>query len=185
MESIPEADLVREARRGVEEAFLGLYQRHRTAIFQFAWRLTGSRAAADDVTQECFLTLIRSAGFDAGRGNLRSYLFGIARNLVFRQLRISCREAEEAADTTARIDMLADMLQAERSELVAAAIARLPVLQREAIVLFTFEELPLEQIARIAGVDPGAVKSRLHRARQTLRTALAPLLTGNSDRRFL
>jgi RNA polymerase sigma-70 factor (ECF subfamily) len=77
------------------------------------------------------------------------------------------------------------MLQAERSELVAAAIARLPVLQREAIVLFTFEELPLEEIAKITGVDPGAVKSRLHRARQALRAALALLLTGNPDRRFL
>jgi hypothetical protein len=41
MESMPEADLVREARRGVEEAFLGLYQRHRTAVFQFAWRPDG------------------------------------------------------------------------------------------------------------------------------------------------
>lgn len=180
-----EAGLVREARRGVEEAFLVLYQRHRTAIFQFAWRLTGSRAAADDVTQECFLTLIRGAAFDAGRGDLRSYLFGIARNLVFRSLRISGREAEEPADAPAPVDLLADMLQAERSELVAAAIARLPVLQREAIVLFTFEELPLEEIAKITGVDPGAVKSRLHRGRQAIRAALAPLLTGNTDRRFL
>jgi hypothetical protein len=51
-------------------------------------------------------------------------------------------------------------------------------------VLFTFEEL-LEEIAKITGVDPGAVKSRLHRARQALRAALAPLLTGNPDRRFL
>jgi RNA polymerase sigma-70 factor (ECF subfamily) len=185
MESMSEADLVREARRGAEEAFIGLYQRHRTAVFQFAWRLTESRAAADDITQECFLTLIRSAAFDAARGDLRSYLFGIARNLVFRHLRISGREAEESADAPAAVDVLAEMLKAERSELVAAAIAQLPVLQREAIVLFTFEELPLEEIAKITGVDPGAVKSRLHRARQALRAALAPLLTGNPHRRFL
>jgi RNA polymerase sigma-70 factor (ECF subfamily) len=185
MEAMSEADLVREARRGVEEAFLTLYQCHRTAVFQFAWRLTGSRTAADDVTQECFLTLIRGSSFDAGRGDLRSYLFGIVRNLVFRQLRISGREAEEPADAPAPVDVLADMLQAERSELVAAAIAQLPFLQREAIVLFTFEELPLEEIAKVTGVDPGAVKSRLHRARQALRAALASLLTSNPDRRFL
>jgi RNA polymerase sigma-70 factor (ECF subfamily) len=185
MESMSEADLVREARRGVEEAFLVLYQCHRTAVFQFAWRLAGSRAAADDVTQECFLTLIRGAAFDAGRGELRSYLFGIARNLVFRSLRISGREAEEPADTPAPVDMLANMLRVERSELVAAAIEQLPILQREAVVLFTFEELPLEEIAKITGVDPGAVKSRLHRARQALRTALAPFLAVNPDRRFL
>jgi len=140
-------------------------------------RLAGSRAAADDVTQECFLTLIRGAAFDAGRGDLRSYLFGIARNLVFRSLRISGREAEEPDDAPAPVDVIADILQAERSELVAAAIGQLPVLQREAVVLFTFEELPLEEIAKITGVDPGAVKSRLHRARQALRATLAPLLS--------
>lgn len=180
-----EAGLVREARRGREEAFLAIYHRHRTAVFQFAWRLTASRTAAHDVTQECFLALISGAGFDDDRGELRGYLFGIARNLVFRQLRISEREAEEPAEVPAPVDVLGDLLQVERSELVAGAIARLPVLQREAIVLFTFEELSLEQIAKISGVDAGTVKSRLHRARESLRTALAPLLTGDRKGRCL
>ena len=76
-------------------------------------------------------------------------------------------------------------LKAERSELVAGAMAQLPMLQREAIVLFTFEELSLEEIAKITGVDVGAVKSRLHRARESLRTALAPLLTRDPERRCL
>ncbi len=178
-----EADLVRAARRGREEAFLAIYHRHGTAVFQFAWRLTGSRTTADDITQECFLALIRSAGFDDDRGELRSYLFGIVRNLVFRRLRISEREAEEAAEAPATVDLLGDLLKAERSELVAGAIAQLPMLQREAIILFTFEELSLEQIAQITGIDANAVKSRLHRARESLRTALAPLLTGDPKRR--
>ncbi len=97
-----EADLVREARQGGEEAFLAIYNRHRSPVFQFAWRLTGSRAAAEDVTQECFLALVRGATFDGDRGGLRTYLFGIARNLVLRRLRISEREGEEAADAQRR-----------------------------------------------------------------------------------
>jgi len=180
-----ETDLVAAARRGREDAFLALYHRHRTAVFQFAWRLTGSRTTADDVTQECFLALIRGAAYQDDRGELRSYLFGIARNLVFRRLRISEREAEEAQDTPAPLDLLGDLLEAERSELVARAVAQLPMLQREAIILFTFEELSMEQIAKITGVDTGAVKSRLHRARESLRTALAPLLAGDPKRRCL
>ena len=180
-----EADLVREARRGGEQAFLAIYHQHRLTVFQFAWRLTGSKAAAEDLTQECFLVLIRGAAFDSDRGGLRTYLFGIARNLVLRRFRISEREAEEAAEATAPVDVLGDLLEAERSELVARAMAQLPLLQREAIVLFTFEELSLEEIAQITGVDAGAVKSRLHRARESLRTALAPLLTGNSKRKCL
>ena len=104
---------------------------------------------------------------------------------MFRRLRISQREAEEAADAAAPVDVLGELLEAERSELVAGAIAQLPMLQREAIILFTFEEMSLEQIAEITGVDTGAVKSRLYRARESLRTALAPLLTGDTKRRCL
>jgi RNA polymerase sigma-70 factor (ECF subfamily) len=175
-DSIADADLARDARQGREQAFLTIYHRHRSAVFQFAWRLTGSRAAAEDVTQECFLALVRGVAFDGGRATLRTYLFGIARNLVLRRLRISEREAEEAAEAVAPIDVLGDLLAAERSELVTRAVAELPLLQREAIILFTFEEFSLEEIAAIAGVDAGAVKSRLHRARESLRAALRPLL---------
>jgi len=175
-DSIADADLARDARQGSEQAFLTIYQRHRSPVFQFAWRLTGSKAAAEDVTQECFLALVRGVAFDGGRATLRTYLFGIARNLVLRRLRISEREAEEAAEAVAPIDVLGDLLAAERSELVTRAVAELPLLQREAIILFTFEEFSLEEIAAIAGVDAGAVKSRLHRARESLRAALRPLL---------
>jgi len=120
MESMSEADLVREARGGVEEAFLALYSLLATSAIARRYsslpgRLAGSRAAADDVTQECFLTLIRGAAFDAGRGDLRSYLFGIARNLVFRSLRISGREAEEPDDAPAPVDVIADILTAGRT----------------------------------------------------------------------
>jgi RNA polymerase sigma-70 factor (ECF subfamily) len=140
---------------------------------------------AEDVAQECFLTLVRGMAFDGDRGELRTYLFGIARNLVLRRLRISEREAEEAAEAAAPIDVLGDLLEAERSELLAGAIAKLSMLQREAIVLFTFEELSLEEIAKITGVDVGTVKSRLHRARESLRSALAPLLIRDTERRCL
>jgi len=178
-----EADLVREAREGREQAFLAIYHAHRSAVFQFAWRLTGSQTAAEDVTQECFLALVRGSTFDGDRGSLRNYLFGVARNLVLRSLRISEREAEEAAEAAAPVDVLGDLLAAERSEQIARAVAGLPILQREALILFTFGELPLEEIARIAQVDVGVVKSRLYRARESLRAALAPLLSRDSQRR--
>lgn len=182
-ESMAEAELVREARQGREKAFLAIYNRHRSSVFQFAWRLTGAQSLAEDVTQECFLALVRGAAFDGDRGTLRSYLFGIARNLVLRRLRVSEREAEEPVEAAAPVDVLGDLLEAERSELLSRAISRLPVLQREAIVLFTFQELSLEEIAKITGVDAGTVKSRLHRARESLHSALAPLLIRDAERR--
>jgi RNA polymerase sigma-70 factor, ECF subfamily len=170
-------------RSSDEQAFIALYYRHRSAVFQFAWRLTGSQSAAEDITQECFLTLVSGAGFDSERGNLRNYLFGIARNLAMRYFRISAREAEEPADAPAALDVLGDLLAAERSAEVAEAVAQLPILQREAIVLFTFEELSLEEIATVAGVDAGVIKARLHRARESLRKALATQLTRDCEGR--
>src|SRR5215471_12170180 len=177
-----EGELVRDARKGDELAFLAIYHQHRSAVFQFAWRLSGSGAAAEDVTQECFLALVRGAAFDSGRGTLRTYLFGITRNLLFRRLRISQREADEPAETMAATDVLGELLTAERSALVARAVSQLPALQREAIVLFTYEEMSLEEIAEIVGADIGTVKSRLRRARQALHGTLAPLLAQDSKR---
>jgi RNA polymerase sigma-70 factor (ECF subfamily) len=166
-----EAELVRDARQGVEQAFLAIYDRHRSSVFQFAWRLTGSQSAAEDIAQECFLTMVTGTAFDGNRGALRAYLYGIVRNLVLRRLRRSGHEAEEPVEAAARVDVLGDLLAAERSELVARAVAQLPMLRREAIILFTFDELSLEEIATITGVDAGAVKSRLHRARESLSVA--------------
>jgi RNA polymerase sigma-70 factor (ECF subfamily) len=181
--SVTDSALLRDAHDGNESAFLAIYHEHRLPVYQFAWRLTGSATAAEDVTQECFLSLMRGAAFDSRRGNLRTYLFGTARNLVLRRLRTNTREAEAAADAPASIDILGDLLETERSELIAGAIAQLPILQREALVLFTFDELSLDQIAQITGVDTGAVKSRLYRARESLRAALSPLLTPCSERK--
>ncbi len=180
-----EPDLIRSARNGDEYAFLALYHRHRRAVFQFAWRMTRSQSAAEDIVQECFLALMQGAAFNTARGELRTYLYGIARNLVFRRLKISERETDETIDAPANVDTLDDLISAERSELIATAVARLPILQREAIVLFTYEELPLEEIARIANIDVGAVKSRLHRARESLRATLTPLLIPESQRKSL
>ena len=67
-------------------------------------------------------------------------------------------------------------MEAERGEAVATAVAQLPLLQREVLVLAEYEEIPLEQIAQTTGAGLAAVKSRLHRARQNLRRMLAPLL---------
>jgi RNA polymerase sigma-70 factor, ECF subfamily len=177
-----ETNLVMEARRGNEQAFLTLYGRYRTALFRYVCRLTGSVALAEDATQECFLELLRGARFEADRGSLQSYLFGMARNWVFRRLRISERESEEEVESVSPADILGDLLASERAALVADAIASLSVFQREAIILFEYEELSLDEIANITGADVGAVKARLHRARDTLRKRLAALLVHDSER---
>jgi RNA polymerase sigma-70 factor, ECF subfamily len=173
--------LLAAARRGEEGAFLALYQRYRTPVFRFAWRFTGSVHTAEDVTQECFLALFAGAAFDPKQGSLRTYLFGIARHLSMRRARIEERESEEPADAAAPCDTLGDLIGQERSAAVEHAVAALPPLQKEALILFEYEEFSLEEIAQVVGVEVGAVKARLHRARETLRRRLAPLVDRLAD----
>ena len=182
MDAISESDsgLLAAARHGDESSFLTLYRRYRTPLFRFAWRLTGSVATAEDVLQECFLALLEGARFDVDRGSLRAYLFGIARNLALKRMRLSERESEELEETEADLDPLEDLLSAERSEVVARAVLALPHFQREAIILFEYDEISLEEIAAVAGIEAGAVKARLHRARETLRRRLAPLIAARA-----
>ena len=179
-----DSHLLIDARRGTEVAFLELYRRYRIPVFRFAFRLTGSSASAEDVTQECFLALLAGASFDAARGDLRTYLFGIVRNLALRRLRIAERECEEAEDLASPEDPAAELISAERAELVGRAVGELPPLQKEALILFEYEDLSLEEIAAVTGVDTGAVKARLHRARQALRRRLTPLLADCAERNF-
>lgn len=177
-----ENGLLASAAKGDEEAFLALFEAHHAAMFRLAYPLTSAVDAAEDITQECFLRLVRDhrglhlKGFDPARGSLRQYLFGMVRNLVRQRWQAGGREVawdEEAEDAPA--PALPDVIfTAEVSEVVQAAIAALPALQREAIVLFEFEELSLEETAVVVRADVGTVKSRLYRARERLRRSLAP-----------
>lgn len=147
------------------------FDRHHRAVFSFAYRLTGRADVAEDITQECFLSVLRAPGrFDPARGTERTFLFAIARNLALKYFRdrgqaADLEEADACADPRPALDAAAA---------VARAVASLPVLQREALVLFQYEGSTLEEIAEIVGADTGTVKSRLHRARERLRRELAP-----------
>jgi RNA polymerase sigma-70 factor (ECF subfamily) len=191
-DGVAEAELLLKAARGDEAAFLLLYERHRTPVFRFACRMLGSAQQAEDVTQECFLSILRRPeAFRAERASLRTYLCAIARHLAFKQLRKRGQETtvddppEEVADGRTGVvpsDPLQSVIAGEAAEAVRMAVEALPPLQREAVVLFEYQELSLADIASACEVDVGTVKSRLHRARERLRRTLAPLLAGTPAR---
>ena len=168
-------------------AFIELYERHRNAIFRFSYRLSGSVEEAEDITHDCFLSLIRKPGnFQPGRASMRTYLLAAARNLWMKQLRTSAREsAVEEFDEDQFIsgdkEPLGRMLDDELAMKVRQAVSNLPPLQKEALVLFEYEGLALSEIAGITGTDVGAVKSRLYRAREGLRNVLRPYLETNRE----
>jgi RNA polymerase sigma-70 factor (ECF subfamily) len=147
------------------------FDQYHQAVFGFAYRMTGRADLAEDVTQECFLAFVRAPRkFDSARGTVRTFLFAIARNLALKQYRDHRAEEPLAEDLAGATDVHDGL---DVAAAVAAAVAGLPVLQREALVLFQYEGATLEEIAQISGADVGTVKSRLHRARERLRRELA------------
>jgi RNA polymerase sigma-70 factor (ECF subfamily) len=154
--------------------FVQAFDRHHLALFRFAYRLTGSAADAEDIVQECFAGLLRpDSAFDNRRTSLRTYLFGAVRNQFLKRLRgreDSTGELEPPPDLRSPEK---EMLRAELETLVSRAVLGLPETQREVLVLAHYEQMPIAEIADIVGVEIGAVKSRLQRARSTLREVLA------------
>ncbi len=179
--------LLEKAGGGDQAAFVQLYERYRSALFRFGYRLLGSVELAEDITHDCFLSLLRQpSNFDPARGRLRTYLFSAVRNLALKQLRGAGRDdalddLSEEPPIPAREQPLRRLLDEELSLKVQEAVFDLPPLQREALVLFEYEELTLSEIASVVGADVGAVKARLHRARERLRTTLRPYLNSSLE----
>lgn len=159
-----------------ERDFRQAFDEHKNAVYAFALRMSGSAEAAEDAAQECFVQLMRHpARFDPARGSMRAFLLGVTRNLVFRHWRAESRldPLDESLEWPAP-----DLGDGSLRMLVASAVQALPPLQREAVVLFEYEGFTLEEIAGLVGADVGTIKSRLHRARERLRRALAPVRNG-------
>jgi RNA polymerase sigma-70 factor (ECF subfamily) len=148
------------------------FDEYHQAVYSFAWRLTGRSDVAEDITQECFLALLRAPRrFDPERGSMKVYLFAIARNLALKQYRDDRGgQPLEDSDDLVAIDPRESL---DVASTVGAAVASLPRLQQEALILFEYEGVTLEEISQIVGAEVGTVKSRLHRARERLRRMLA------------
>ena len=179
--------LLQKAGDGDQAAFRELYDRYREPIFRFAYRLLGSVESAEDVTHDCFLSLIRKPEkFQPERASLKTYLYAAARNLSLKHFRDQGRETgldeviEEPTDSPRRAP-LRRLLDEELATQVREAVFSLPPLQREALILFEYEGLSLSAVAEIAGTDVGAIKARLYRAREGLRRILRPYLESNQE----
>jgi len=178
--------LLRRAARGDEEAFALVYRRHQAALYRFALRMTGSAWGAEEIVQDVFMTLVREPKkYDASRGALGAFLYGIARNRVMKHLERTPREIsleEKNEDGTGAGVVLRDgftpaiwMEKRERMEHVRAAVLDLPAEFREAVVLCELEEMSYEEAAEMIGCPIGTIRSRLHRGRALLLAKLEML----------
>lgn len=173
-------ELLRLMRAGDEDALTTLYRRRQGGLYRFALQMSGSETLAEDVTQEVFMVLMREADhYDARRGPLQAYLYGIARNQVLRRLERDrpfvqiVDEAEDAGSATAEPlvaqgDPLRDLLHSEMIESVRQAVLALPSHYREVVVLCDLHEMSYAEAASALSCAVGTIRSRLHRARSLL-----------------
>ncbi len=179
-------EFLKRSAKGDEEAFTVLYRRHADVLYRFAFRMTGSGWGAEEIVQDVFMTLAREPGkYDAERGTLPAFLFGITRNKIMKHnerlpREISLVERQEdgsGGGLTLRDSFTPAMWaeQRERLEKVRAAVMELPVEFRETVVLCELEEMSYEQAARMLDCPIGTIRSRLHRGRALLLAKLEML----------
>lgn len=172
-----ETALIAAARAGDRHAIDELLAHYEQPIYRFGLRMCGDEEAAREVLQETMLAAFRNLGTFRGDAALSTWLYQIARSFCIKQRRgVRRTEAidEALADHAPEPDA---MVHARRiGEALAAAIAALPVDQREVLVLRDVEGLSAAEAADVIGIEVGALKSRLHRARLALRERLASIV---------
>lgn len=182
MESLaemPEIEVLRQALDGQEDAFRLLYERLKQGIFRYAFYMTNSQAAAEEVTQEVFITLLaKGQHFQPAKGDLGAFTFGLARNVV---RRVTRRERvhramlhdepvdEQGGPGVAVPEVLTgNLIRDERAAAVRTAIAALPEHYRQAVVLCDLCEMSYAEAAARLECAVGTVRSRLHRGHTLL-----------------
>jgi RNA polymerase sigma-70 factor, ECF subfamily len=181
-------ELLRRAAEGERQAFELVYHRYQHVVYRFARAMTGRPDAAEDVTQEVFIVLIKELPrYDPARAGFTTYLYGIARNLCRDQWRRTQRRlALEAVGLERRstTDDPFDMLErAQVATQVHHALRGLPLRYREVIILCDLHGLAYAEAAQVVRSSVSGVRARLHRARHLLRQRLSRLLEPTQARR--
>lgn len=187
----PDADLMLRVKRGDAAAFEELVDKYKQPVLNLCYRTVRDQTEAEDIAQNVFVQVFKSADRYRVEAKFSTWLFTIARNLCLNEIRRRSRhpaESLEAAENpenenasrqfedrknTSAPDLL---LRDELTSKVEEALAALPENQRTAILLFKEKEMSYEDISKILDCSLSATKSLIHRGRETLKQKLKPYL---------
>ena len=187
----PDAALMLRVKQGDTAAFTALVEKYKQPVMNLAWRTLRDETEAEDLAQNVFVQAWKSAERYQATAKFSTWLFTIARNLCFNEIRRRVRHPAESLDQTRddseeqplhqvvdkRIAPAPDeMLRGELEAKVDEALTALPENQRTALLLCRQEELNYEEIAEVLGCSLSATKSLIHRARETIKARLKPYL---------
>lgn len=193
MQPLADEALMLAFQQGDARAFEQLVQRHRAAVFNFLLRLLGDRARAEDLLQETWLKVVRSAPSYEKKAKFTTWLYTIARNLCVDASRRDRHRVAASLDQAAGADPdgdarpLVDRIPDSRPmpdraahglqvrEAIELALKKIPEEQREVFLLREYAGVPFKEIADVTGVPENTVKSRMRYALEGLRRALLEL----------
>ncbi len=176
-----EIDLIERHRIGDPSAFEEIYSQHEKMVFNLALRMTRSPEDAAELTQEVFLRVYRHLERFRGSSTLKTWVFRIALNCCrsrFRRRRLTFREPSPGDDDALeriadpRADPERDALNSGLGERLDAALRRVPLAFREAVVLRDVHGFSYDEIGEILRIRIGTVRSRIARGRERLRCML-------------
>ncbi len=179
-----------EVKKGNKAAFEALMQKYYPRILNFIYRFLGSKAVAEDLTQEVFMRVYKSAAGYKPRSLLQTWIYTIAKNVSLNELRrrkdfvLPLDEKFSSEESELKKEMQdpnssgpdEELIQKERITVIRAAIKDLPPNQRMAVILRRYDEFSYAEIAKTLNVSDKAVKSLLNRAKENLKIRLANLV---------
>lgn len=182
-----DVELMLQVKGGDLAAFESLVERHQSAVIGTVAKMLGGPSDAEDIAQQVFLRIWKSAARYEPQAKFTTWLFTITRNLVFNESRrrkrkptVSVEEREEeyhlVVEDSSSTTPSDDLLHSELEDAVDRAIQNLPEKQRLAVVLRRYEELPYDEIGKVLSMSVPAVKSLLFRARSQLKDSLQQYL---------
>jgi RNA polymerase sigma-70 factor, ECF subfamily len=186
-EDAEDVRLMRLVASGDTSAFEKVIERHQALVAGTAARMLGSNSDVEDIAQQVFIRVWKSARRYVPRAKFTTWLLKITRNLVFNELRRAKRRAQVSLQPEPGAEEIplkdetnpapdASLLEGELQRAIEEAIMQLPESQRMALVLRRYEQLSYEEIAEVLDLSVPAVKSVLFRARTELRARLSKYL---------
>ena len=187
----PDAALMLRVKQGDMGAFTTLVEKYKQPVVNLAARTLRDPTEAEDLAQNVFVQVFKSAARYQSTAKFSTWLFTIARNLCLNEIRRRSRHPAESLDAphpeqpdqpkhqfedTKNFSPPDRLLQGELVEKIEEAIAALPENQRTALLLCRQDELSYEEIAEVLGCSLSATKSLIHRGRETLKEQLKPYL---------
>jgi len=172
VKEIADSELMRQVRGGRTAALATLFERHHARLYRYCLRMTGNRAAAEDLVQDAFMKMLKYKSTFKDDSEFVPWMFGIGRNACLAHFRKTAHDhlTDADIDHASRLDEVGEISQHDgQDELVRRALQRLPADRREVLVLSRYEYKTYDEIAKTLECSVGAVKVRAHRAMKQLR----------------